>query len=99
MCSQRIGDFVGTDLGRTLAATASTKLILGAEEATAADVKAVFGLGDEESAAVSPPVPGRAVLISGGERTIVRVVAGPGVLALTERGSLFAPFHEATQAA
>src|SRR5207237_8276515 len=33
MCSQRVDDFIGTDLGRTLAATAATKLLLGSEEA------------------------------------------------------------------
>src|SRR5207302_4618030 len=36
MCSQRIEDFVGTDLGRTLAATAATKVILGSEESAVA---------------------------------------------------------------
>ncbi len=33
MCSQQVHDFVGTDLGRTLVATAATKVILGVEEA------------------------------------------------------------------
>ena len=82
MCSQQIHDFVGTDLGRTLVATAATKLILGVEEGALADVRDVFGLTDDEVAAVNPPVQGRAVLLSGGERTVVSIVAGPALLAL-----------------
>jgi type IV secretory pathway VirB4 component len=82
MCSQQVHDFVGTDLGRTLVATAATKLILGVEEGALADVRDVFGLTEDEVAAVSPPIQGRAVLLSGGERTVVSIVAGPALLAL-----------------
>lgn len=82
MCSQQVHDFVGTDLGRTLVATAATKLILGVEEAALTDVRDVFGLSEDEVAAVNPPVQGRAVLLSGGERTVVSIVAGPALLAL-----------------
>jgi type IV secretory pathway VirB4 component len=82
MCSQQVQDFVGTDLGRTLVATAATKIILGVEEAAVADVRDVFGLRDEEVAAINPSVPGRAVLLSGVERTVVAIVPGPAVLAL-----------------
>ena len=82
MCSQQVHDFVGTDLGRTLVATAATKLILGIEEAALSDVRDVFGLTDDEVAAVNPPVQGRAVLLSGAERTVVSIVAGPALLAL-----------------
>ena len=82
MCSQQVHDFVGTDLGRTLVATAATKLILGMEEAALSDVRDVFGLTEDEVAAVNPPVQGRAVLLSGGERTVVSIVAGPALLAL-----------------
>ncbi|HVC40483.1 MAG TPA: DUF87 domain-containing protein [Candidatus Saccharimonadales bacterium] len=82
MCSQQVQDFVGTDLGRTLAATAATKVILGVEEAALADVRGVFGLSDDEVSAINPPVQGRAVLLSGGERTVVAIVPGPAVLAL-----------------
>ncbi len=84
MCSQQVQDFVGTDLGRTLVATAATKLILGIEEAAIADVRDVFGLSDDEIAAINPPVQGRAVLLSGGERTVVAVVPGPALLALAK---------------
>ena len=38
MASQRIEEFVSTDLGRTLASTAATKLVLGHEETVAAQV-------------------------------------------------------------
>jgi len=82
MCSQQVHDFVGNDLGRTLVATAATKIILGCEEAALTDVREVFGLRDDEVAAINPSVQGRAVLLSGAERTVVGVVPGPGLLAL-----------------
>ena len=82
MCSQQVHDFVDTDLGRTLIATAATKVILGVEEAALADVRDVFGLSDDEIAAINPPVQGRAVLLSGSERTVVAIVPGPALLAL-----------------
>lgn len=84
MCSQRVEDFVGTDLGRTLAATAATKVVLGVEEAALAGVREAFALSDEEAAAVNPPQTGRAVLVSGSERTVVRVLAGDAMLAIAE---------------
>jgi hypothetical protein len=71
-------------LGRTLAATASTKLVLGAEEAAVADLRDAFGLREEEVAAITPAVQGRGVLLSGHERTVVRVVPGPAILALAD---------------
>ena len=62
MLSQRVEDFVRTDLGRTLAATSSSKLVLGTEEAVVDEVRDVFKLRDEEVAAICPSVPGRGVL-------------------------------------
>ena len=95
MCSQQVQDFVGTDLGRTLVATAATKVILEVEEAALAGVRDVFGLSDDEIAAINPPLQGRAVLLSGGERTVVAIVPGSAVLALAhsspEAGSQSAP--------
>ena len=82
MCSQRIEDFVATELGKTLAATAATKLVLGTEEAALEDVKDVFKLQDEEVASVYPMVQGRGVLLSGGERTVVHVVPGPAIMSI-----------------
>ncbi|MGH7686001.1 MAG: VirB4 family type IV secretion system protein [Candidatus Dormibacteria bacterium] len=84
MCSQRVEDFVGTELGRTLAATAATKVVLGVEEAAVRGVREAFALSDEEVAAINPPVTGRAVLISGHDRTLVRVLAGSAILAVAE---------------
>ena len=84
MCSQQIHDFIGTDLGRTLVATAATKIILGVEEAALADVRDVFGLREDEVAAINPSVQGRAVLLSGAERTVVSIVPGPALLALAQ---------------
>jgi hypothetical protein len=77
MASQKIDEFLRTDLGRTLAATASTKLILGQEDTVAEEVRQVFQLAEDEVAALTPPVPGRAVLIAGNERTIVQVQPSP----------------------
>lgn len=82
MCSQRVDDFVASDLGRTLAATAATKLVLGVEETAIPGVRDAFGLTDEEVAAISPPVIGRAVLLSGGDRTVVRILPGDAILAV-----------------
>lgn len=87
MCSQRVDDFVGSDLGRTLAATAATKVVLGVEEAALAGVREAFALTDEEASAISPPQTGRAVLLSGAERTVVRVLAGDAMLAIAESGA------------
>jgi hypothetical protein len=87
MCSQQVQDFVGTDLGRTLVATAATKVILGVEEAALTDVRDVFGLRADELAAINPSVQGRAVLLSGAERTIVAIVPGPALLALASSSS------------
>lgn len=87
MCSQRVDDFVGTDLGRTLVATAATKVVLGVEEAALAGVRDAFALSNEEAGAISPPQTGRAVLISGSERTVVRVLAGDAMLAVAETGA------------
>ena len=84
MCSQQVHDFVGTDLGRTLVATAATKIILGVEEAALAEVRDVFALNADEVAAISPSMQGRAVLLSGAERTVVAIVPGPALLALSQ---------------
>jgi hypothetical protein len=77
MASQRIEEFVSTDLGRTLAATAATKLVLGHEETMVEQVRGLFDLSEDEAAALTPPVPGRGVLISGQERTVVQVMPSP----------------------
>jgi hypothetical protein len=91
MCSQRVEDFVGTDLGRTLAATAATKLLLGTEEAALVDLKEVFALGADELSAVNPPSVGRGVLVSGGERTVISILPGPAILALAETTPVWRP--------
>lgn len=87
MLSQRVEDFVRTDLGRTLVSTSSSKLVLGTEEAVLDDVREVFKLRDEEVAAISPSSPGRGVLIAGAERTVVDIVPGPAIMALADTGS------------
>ena len=98
MCSQRVDDFVSTDLGRTLAATASTKLILGTEEASVEQVGEVFKLTREELASINPILQGRGVLISGAERSVVRVVPGTAIMALSDTSTaLSAVYNTAPQ--
>lgn len=87
MLSQRVEDFVRTDLGRTLAATSSSKLILGTEEAVLDDVREVFKLRDEEVASICPSTPGRGVLLAGAQRTVVDVVPGPAIMVLADTRS------------
>jgi hypothetical protein len=88
MCSQRVEDFVSTDLGRTLAATASTKLVLGAEEAAVRDVIEVFKLRPEEAAAINPMAQGRGVLLCGAERTVVNIVPGNAIMGLADTSGM-----------
>jgi hypothetical protein len=87
MCSQRVEDFVNTDLGKTLAATASTKLILGTEEASVEAVRDVFKLRPEEVAAITPIHQGRGVLLASGQRTVVNVLPGPAIMVLSDTSS------------
>ncbi|MDQ6856699.1 MAG: DUF87 domain-containing protein [Candidatus Dormibacteraeota bacterium] len=96
MLSQRVEDFVRTDLGRTLAATSSSKLVLGTEEAVVDEVRDVFKLRDEEVSAICPSVPGRGVLLAGAERAVVSVVPGPAVMAVADTRSLAAQAAEAS---
>jgi hypothetical protein len=98
MVSQRVEDFVRTDLGRTLAATSSSKLVLGTEEAVVDDVRDVFRLRDEEVAAICPSSPGRGVLLAGAERAVVSIVPGRAIMALgdTRSGHVHAMSRQAT---
>ncbi len=77
MASQRIEEFTATALGRTLASTAATKVVLGVEDTIAAATREIFELAEDEASALTPPVPGRAALIAGGERTIVQIQPSP----------------------
>lgn len=79
LASQRIDEFLATELGRTLASTAATKVILGHEEMVADRVRAVFDLAPDEADALTPPVRGRAVVIAGHERTVVDVEPCPAL--------------------
>jgi type IV secretory pathway VirB4 component len=84
MLSQRVEDFVRTDLGRTLAATSSSKLILGTEDTVVDEVREVFKLRDEEVAAICPSMQGRGVLLAGAERAVVNIIPGPAIMALAD---------------
>ncbi|MHB8507646.1 MAG: VirB4 family type IV secretion system protein [Candidatus Dormibacteria bacterium] len=78
MASQQVEDFLAADgLGRTLAATAATKVILGLEASMADDAAAAFKLTANEVRWLVDDCPaGRAVLISGDERGVVDVRPG-----------------------
>jgi hypothetical protein len=91
MLSQRVEDFVRTDLGRTLAATSASKLVLGTEEAVLDEVREVFKLRGEELAAICPSSPGRGVLLAGAERTVVDVVPGPAIMAIADTRATMSP--------
>lgn len=83
MASQAVDDFVRTDLGRILAATAATKLVLGIEQTVADEAKAAFGIADHEMVALTPRfTPGRGVLISGPERAVVQILPGDHLMPL-----------------
>jgi hypothetical protein len=84
MLSQRVEDFVRTDLGRTLAATSASRLVLGTEEAVVDEVRDVFRLSDEEVAAICPSTRGQGVLLAGAERAVVNVLPGPAIIALAD---------------
>jgi len=96
MASQSVRDFVGSERrgsspspGEVLATVASTKLILGVEEAVAAGLQRTFDLTDRELAAVTKEkVRGRGVLISDNERAIVDVVPGDHLMPLVHTTSV-----------
>lgn len=79
MPSQRIEEFLATELGLTLASTAAIKLLLGQEDSVAERVRRIFELDEQEATALTPPVAGRGVLVAGRERAIVEVIPGPAL--------------------
>ncbi len=88
LCSQQLDDFLGTELGRTIAATAATKIVLGTEEAPRNDVRQTFALRDDELEAINPPVQGRGILIAGRDRAVLRILPGAAMLALGDTSSV-----------
>jgi hypothetical protein len=96
MASQSVRDFIGADRrgaspspGEVLATVASTKLILGVEEAVAAGLQRTFDLTERELLAVTKEkVRGRGVLISDNERAIVDVVPGDHLMPLVHTTSV-----------
>jgi hypothetical protein len=96
MASQSVRDFVGGERrggspspGEVLATVASTKLVLGVEEAVAAGLQRTFDLTERELLAVTrEKVRGRGVLISDNERAIVDVVPGDHLMPLVSTTSV-----------
>ena len=77
MLSQKVDEFVSTELGRTLAAVAATKIVLGQEDIVAGQAREVFQLSETEARAITPPVPGQAVVIAGTQRAVVQLCPSP----------------------
>jgi hypothetical protein len=77
MLSQKVDEFVSTELGRTLAAVAATKIVLGQEDIVAAQAREVFQLSETEAGAITPPVAGQAVVIAGTQRAVVQLMPSP----------------------
>jgi hypothetical protein len=96
MASQSVRDFVGVERhghspspGEVLATVASTKLVLGVEEAVAAGLQRTFDLTERELLAVTrEKVRGRGVLISDNERAIVDVMPGDHLMPLVHTTSV-----------
>jgi TraG P-loop domain len=96
MASQSVRDFIGTDRrsgspspGEVLATVASTKLILGVEEAVASGLQRTFDLTERELVAVTrEKLRGRGVLISDNERAVVDVVPGDHLMPLVHTTSV-----------
>ena len=96
MASQSVRDFIGADRrgsspspGEVLATVASTKLVLGVEEAVAAGLQRTFDLTERELLAVTrEKVRGRGVLISDNERAIVDIVPGDHLMPLVHTTSV-----------
>lgn len=84
MASQQVEDFLSREgLGRTLAATAATKLILGLEASMGDDAREAFKLTEAEASWLVEDCPaGRAVLVSGDERGVIDIRPGAHLLAL-----------------
>jgi TraG P-loop domain len=87
MASQSVHDFVShpgaaspgqPSLGEILATSASTKLILGIQDAVAEGARTTFELSEAELQAItSRRVQGQGVLITDSERAVVQIMPGP----------------------
>jgi hypothetical protein len=77
MASQCIEAFTASELGSTVASMAATEFVLGHEDRVGEKVRMLFDLAEDEASALTPPVPGRAVLITRNERTVVHVMPSP----------------------
>ena len=56
---------------------AATKIVLGQEDIVAAQAREVFQLSEAEAGAITPPVPGQAVVIAGTQRAVVQLMPSP----------------------
>ena len=74
--TQKWDDLLKTATGSTAIATAATKWIFGQEEMVSEQARAACDLDDDEVRALTPPVIGQAVVISGWERAILNVEVG-----------------------
>ncbi|MHB8449536.1 MAG: VirB4 family type IV secretion system protein [Mycobacteriales bacterium] len=73
--TQRLSDFLGCPAGQAVLANAATILLLGCADHERAVVAAGLGLTAAEAELLRPGTPGRGLLIAGGIRTPVQVLA------------------------
>lgn len=81
MASQKLDDFIGTPLGRTLVEVSSTRWILGCQSKVVPQVQEMFSLTDEEVAAINPIRQGQGVLVTDtGERAALQVLVSDALM-------------------
>lgn len=84
--TQRLSDFLDCPPGQALLANAATVLVLGCAEAERDVVAAGLHLSAAEADLLRPGVPGRGLLLCGGDHHPLQVVASPAEAALAASG-------------
>ncbi|NYI98251.1 type IV secretory pathway VirB4 component [Streptomonospora nanhaiensis] len=77
LITQDVGDLLGSDLGRAVAANAATCLLLRQAPQNLDMVVEAFGLSEGEQQVVATAARGQALLVSGQRRAAVRALASP----------------------
>jgi hypothetical protein len=90
MCSQQVGDFLDTDLGKVLSDNSPTKVLLP-DESTLPKIAKAFELRAEEVRALRNAPPGRALYIADTERTVVQMNPGALIMRLGNTRREFVP--------
>jgi hypothetical protein len=98
MCSQQVGDFLETDLGRVLSDNSPTKLLLP-DEGTLGTISKAFDLREEEIRALRNAPKGTGLFIAGTERTVVQMLPGDLIMRLGNTRREFVAVPPADQGA